>query len=232
MKILIVEDETLIASRISRMVTEIAGPALQSLKVLGSVEQAESYLQENTIDLLLLDLNLTGKDGFEILKQFAAEAFHTIVISAQRERAIEAFEYGVIDFVPKPFDHDRLILALDRARGLTLHRETPMERLAVKVRGEIKILNIAEISYFRGADIYSEIHLKNGEKLLYDKTLEKLSLLLGTRFERIHRSFLVAGTEIDALILKGGSAPVAKLKNGELLPVGRTRYNMLKKKFL
>lgn len=229
MRIMIIEDEVLIASRIHRMVMEIWASKVQSIVILEGIEEARSYLEKNEIDLLLLDLNLNGLDGFSILQHFTVQAFHTIIISAQRDKALEAFEYGVVDFVPKPFDRDRLALALDRADGRPAQGITV---LAVKQRGVLRLVKSGEVRYFKGSDIYSEIHLKNGETLLHDKTLERLSYLLGDSFERIHKSFLVATSELDTLVLKGGASPMARLKNGELLPVGRTRYRELKKKIL
>ncbi|MFI5452234.1 LytR/AlgR family response regulator transcription factor [Pedobacter sp. UC225_61] len=229
MRILIIEDEVLIASRIQRMVKEIWASKVQSIVILEGIEEARSYLEKNEIDLLLLDLNLNGQNGFSMLEHFTAQAFHTIIISAHTEKAVEAFEYGVVDFVPKPFDRDRLSLALDRADGRPAHGITV---LAVRQKGVLRLVKSAEVRYFKGSDIYAEIHLKNGETLLYDKTLERLSYLLGDCFERIHKSFLVATSELDTLILKGGASPMARLKNGELLPVGRTHYRELKKKIL
>ena len=55
---------------------------------------------------MLLDLNLHARDGFEILKQIVSKSFHTIIISANIDRAIEAFEYGVLDFIPKLYNKE------------------------------------------------------------------------------------------------------------------------------
>ncbi len=66
------------------------------------------------IDVLFLDLNLNGKDGFDLLKTSVSGAFHVIIISAHTEQALKAFEYGVLDFVGKPFNKERLARALDR----------------------------------------------------------------------------------------------------------------------
>ena len=113
MRILIVEDESSIAQRIQRMVAE-ATKQKAVIKMAYTVDQASLYLKENVIDLLLLDLNLNGKSGFELLQQAVAGSFHTIIISAYKEKAIEAFEYGVLDFVSKPFTQERLQKAIER----------------------------------------------------------------------------------------------------------------------
>ncbi|QNK64393.1 response regulator transcription factor [Pedobacter sp. PAMC26386] len=196
------------------------------------IDTSRQHLAGNEIDLLLLDLNLNGQDGFGILQHLSAESFHTVIISAQKEKAIEAFEYGVVDFVPKPFDLPRLELAINRVKGQLYPEKRELRYLSVKQKGQVKLLKIEDVLYFRGSDIYSEIHLRNGETLLHDKTLEKLSQLLGNSFERIHKSYLVAFPEIDKLIFKNGGSPGVKLMNGKELPVGRTRYMALKKKLI
>lgn len=94
----------------------------------------------------------------------------------------------------------------------------------------IQLLNIVDVSYIKGAGVYSEVFLKNNQTALHDKSLEKLSQLLPGSFERIHKSYLVKTTEIKEIIVKTGSQYAVELKNGEILPVGRTKYKALKEK--
>ncbi|WWW34360.1 response regulator [Stenotrophomonas rhizophila] len=70
-------------------------------------EAAGDRLQRAVYDGLLLDLNLGGEDGFELLRRAVAGRYHCVVVSAHRERALQAFEHGVLDFVPKPFSRER-----------------------------------------------------------------------------------------------------------------------------
>ena len=86
MKILIVEDEARIARRLKRMCNEFFGGSVESIQVCESLVQALTYLSAHEIDLLLLDLNLNGEDGFELLQRVTACAFHTIIISAYTEK--------------------------------------------------------------------------------------------------------------------------------------------------
>src|SRR5688572_31129759 len=112
MKILIVEDEPVLAQRLARFCREILGGQLESLRVASMFSEASARLDESPIDLLLLDLNLHGRDGMQLLASSVAGSFHTIIVSANTEQALRAFEYGVIDFVPKPFSRERLEQAL------------------------------------------------------------------------------------------------------------------------
>ncbi len=229
MKIMIVEDEFPIAQLIQKHVREILGPQITQLVAFSSLNQALEHLKLHPIDLLLLDLNLNGKNGFEILQSLVAESFHTIIISAYRDRALEAFEYGVLDFVPKPFNKARLEKAFER-----LQTEVRVETkfLAIKHQGRIQLIPIEEIVYVQGAGNYSEIYLHDGRKLLHDKALDKLLQVLPTGFERIHKSYVVKMTEMQTVQIHQGSKYEMVLKNGVVLPIGRTRYKALKAQWI
>ena len=108
MRILIVEDEPLLAGRLERLCREILGSRLETVRIATEFDEASARLAESPIDVLLLDLNLGGADGMDLLKASVAGSFHTIIVSANTEQALRAFEFGVIDFVAKPCMKDRL----------------------------------------------------------------------------------------------------------------------------
>ncbi len=230
MNILIIEDEARIAKRIHRMVSDIFAHQASSIQVCDSLEEGQQIIQQQKIDLLFLDLNLNGKDGFDILESVVAEPFHTIIISAYKEKAIRAFEYGVLDFVPKPFDEARLTKACQRIQA-TQTVSTHTKFLAVKKRGMRQLISVDDICYIKGAGIYSELHLKNGKKELHNKSLESLQQLLPHSFERIHKSYLVCMQEAKEIAVEPGSKYSLILQNEERLPIGRTRYKTIKEKW-
>ncbi len=231
MNILMVEDETRIAKRIERLTRAILGDILQSLTHINTLTEAIEYMDSNTPDLVLLDLNLNGQDGFDLLKQVVSKSFHTIIISAYKDQAIKAFEYGVLDFVPKPFNQKRLEQAFNRALAQEPPRDNPIKYLAVKKRQQVQLVPIEELRYIKGAGSYTELFLLDGSKELHDKSLDKLEQLLSPTFERIHKSYLVKMSEIKGITVKSGSKYWAELKSGDQLPVGRTKYKDLKAKW-
>jgi len=232
MKILIVEDESRIAKRIERMTRDIFGDTLQSLKHIDNLHEALNFIKNSSLDLVLLDLNLNGDNGFDMLTTAVSESFHTIVISANKDQAITAFEYGVIDFVPKPFNRDRLEQAFNRAVTKEKTGDNKIKLLAVKKRGRIQLIPIEDLLYIKGAGPYTELFLADGTKELHDKSLEKLEQLLSYSFERIHKSYLVRMSEIKDITVESGSKYMAELKNGGLIPIGRTKYKDIKAKWL
>ncbi|WP_109301974.1 LytTR family DNA-binding domain-containing protein [Aquimarina sp. AU474] len=230
MNILIIEDESRIAKRILRMTREFFLNTLNQITHLESLQNGIEHIKNNEIDLVLLDLNLNGDNGFDLLKNTVSESFHTIIISAYKEQALMAFEYGVLDFVPKPFNKERLNLAFNRVLNKESLTAKNIKFLAIKKRGEVQLINIENVIYIKGAGMYTELVLSNGNTYLHDKSLEKLEQLLPEEFTRIHKSYLVKITIIKSIKINSGSKYFAELSNEELLPIGRTRYKDLKAK--
>ncbi|MDW8850927.1 LytTR family DNA-binding domain-containing protein [Flavobacterium sp. MMLR14_040] len=231
MKILIIEDEARIAKRIERMTRNFFDKEVQIL-LADSLENGLITIDQHEIDLLLLDLNLNGEDGFEILQAFVARSFHTIIISAYTDKAITAFAYGVLDFVPKPFDENRLTQAFMRFTTPGKQLNEDISFLAVKKGKAVRLIRIKDIRYIKGAGIYTELHLSDNHIELHDKSLESLEKLLPSTFERIHKSFIVCWHEADKLIVEPGGKYSMLLKNAELLPVGRSKYKEIRHKMI
>jgi len=229
MNILIVEDENTVAQRIERLTCELLGEKIETIKCFHTLDDADDYLSEHAIDLLFLDLNLAGRDGFELLKQVVAGSFHTIVISAYAERAIEAFEYGVLDFVAKPFTKKRLEKALQRTSSDHGQKET--KYLSIKKMGILQTVALQDVAYFQGANIYSEVYLKDGAVHLHDKSLTKLQQVLPDRFVRVHKSYIVNSSQISGFKQTGNNAEVV-LNDGLLVPVSRSKIAEIKAMFV
>ena len=215
MRIAIVEDEAVIARRLGRMVRDIVGEA--SIDFATTLDDAVDVTRR-PLDLLFLDLNLNGRDGFRVLEEAAASKFQTVVVSAHHDQALRAFEYGVTDFVAKPWTEERLRRALDRVRG----RERSTARTLVVRKGrELRNIAVDEVVFVRGADDYAELHLADGSIHLHEKSLTALSSLLPESFARVHRSYIVnlrrvTGIRSDSLVLDGTNVPVGRVYRATL----------------
>jgi DNA-binding LytR/AlgR family response regulator len=228
MRILIVEDEPLIARRLQQLCRDILGDRLEIATVSGSFDAASARLRETPFDVMLLDLNLHNRDGLDLLATASAQSFHTIVVSADKTRALEAFEFGVIDYVPKPFTQERLAQALRRVEDPAGRAVHPARRLAIRKSGRIEIIPVGEVVYIKGADKYSELILTDGRRELHDKTLSGLEAVLPPSFVRIHKSYLVRLSLITRLHAFEGSHYEAELRSGVRLPVSRAKYRDIK----
>jgi two-component system response regulator LytT len=230
MRVLIVEDEPLLAQRLERVCREILGTRLESIRIATVFSDASARLSESPIDLLLLDLNLHGRDGMQLLASSVAGSFHTIIVSANTDQALRAFEYGVMDFVAKPFTRERLEQALQRVVDREARAASAAKFLAVRKHGKVELVPIDRVLYVEGAGAYAELVFEDGKRELHDKTLEKLHALLPPVFERIHKSYIVRMNAVKALHAAEGSHYEAELRNGVRLPIGRTRYKELREK--
>ena len=230
MRILIVEDEAVAARGIEKQLRNILGDSIESLKIQHSLTASEIFLQDYPIDLLFLDLNLNGEDGFELLKTAVAGSFHTIIISANTDRAIDAFQFGVIDFVPKPVIEKRLRQAIDRYNNTASNPVEPLKYLSVKKDDRVLLIDIEDILYLEGFDNYVKIHLKNGEIEQHRKTLSLLETILPNHFKRIHKSYILDFREVSNFVVRAGSKYYVELKNKLILPLSRIKYKELREK--
>jgi DNA-binding LytR/AlgR family response regulator len=228
MKILIVEDEWPIAEDIRCLVKKILENESPSVHIEHTLENALIFLNEKPIDVLLLDLNLNSQDGFALLREIVSKSFHTIVISANINRAIEAFEYGVLDFIPKPYTEERLKTAFQRLSANNAIVGRAVKYISVKIGNGIRVVPLEEIRYFRSDNIYSELHLKEGATLICDKSLKQLIPLLPQGYLRIHKSFIVNAGTIERIKNLGGGQYRACTKFGDELPVSREKIDELR----
>ncbi|HEX2060566.1 MAG TPA: LytTR family DNA-binding domain-containing protein [Thermoanaerobaculia bacterium] len=212
MRIAIVEDEAVVARRLERMVRALSGAS--DVCVASSLDAALSLMRSQQIELLFLDLNLNGRDGFRLLEEAAAAPFQTVVVSAHHEQALRAFEYGVTDFVAKPWSEERLRLALDRVATRVPQRRATT--IVVRKGRELRSIAASEIIYVRGADDYSELHLADGSVHLHEKTLSALESLLPPSFVRVHRSYIANFARV-----RGLRATAIVMHDDTLVPVGR-----------
>jgi len=154
--------------------------------------------------------------------------FQTIVISAYSDRAITAYEMGVIDFVAKPFDRERLQLAIDRYLGnFPIHSK--LRYLVYRLNREYKMLEIEKISFFKSERIIVKAFINEERPILLDKHLNQLERILPPNFIRIHRSYIINSKFINSFGRRKNGSAFLRLGSEEELPVSRSRIIPLKK---
>lgn len=204
----------MVAQRLNRLAREVLGAELRGLHVATTLDAAAEQLDKVDDTVLLLDLNLGREDGFDLLRRAMTKPWLTIVVSGSTERALEAFELGVVDFVPKPFSTERLALAFQRARERRGSERTLY--LAVAYAGRVELVPLVEVVAIHGDDDYSSVELTTGQRRLHKRTLSELERLLPQDFQRVHRSHIVNLAQV-----RGLEAGILQLSNGSTLPVGR-----------
>jgi two-component system, LytTR family, response regulator LytT len=221
MNVLIAEDEAPASRRLERLVRERLGAKLTGLVIAATIEDARTALAAERFDLLLLDLNLNGADGFSLLDAPARP--RTIVVSANSSRAIDAFDHAVIDFVTKPVSPERLAIALGRALDASPAPTSGKATLAVRSAGRIDLAAFTDIVSLSGADDYVEVVLIDGRRFLHDTRLRDLELRLPPGFVRVHRSHIANTAHLRAIRTLPGRRRVLDLSGGASVPVSRNR---------
>jgi two-component system LytT family response regulator len=188
----------------------------------GAIEQ----LKNSKCDLLFLDVQMPGCDGFDVLEMLGNDLPPAVIfVTAFDEYALRAFEAGALDYLLKPFDDARFRRALDRAKDKLAHysaqRPKTTERFVVKTRGEIQFLNVADVDWIESAAYYACLHIGASTHVLRRTLLELERDLDSDKFMRIHRSIIVNLKRIQKLELQAGGDYEVVLQSGDRLRLSR-----------
>ena len=107
----------------------------------------------------------------------------------------------------------------------------PGKYLPIKKQGRVQLIELKDILFIQGANIYAEIHLLNGKRELSNKNLENLSQILPNWFARIHKSYIANMHQAKEITVHPGAKYELQLADGRSLPVGRTRYPQIRDQF-
>ena len=222
-RVLIVEDEAPAHRRLSRLIHATPGYERATIEVAESLRDAQRLLEGAEWDVVLLDLDLAGRNGFDLVGRFSSSSpTQIIVVSAYPQRAIEAFEHAVVDFVRKPVSASRLALALGRLRREPLSDDATS--LLVRRRGGVELVRLEQVLCASGADDYVELHLRDGRRALHDATLDELEGQLTAGFVRAHRSHLINVRHVMRLLDGDAEGRTVELSGGLTVPVSRRRF--------
>lgn len=228
LRVIIVDDEPLARDRLRGMLrTE---PGVEIVAECASGDEALAALRFATPDLLFLDMQMPGGNGLQLLERLPAGRRPAIVFATAHEQfAVEAFNVAAVDYLLKPFDRDRLRLAVQRVREhLLLARAgssqgegtRAIERLVVRVDGRIIFMRLEEIVWAEAADNYVILHFGTGQ-LMVRETLGAIESRLGGGFTRVNRSAVVQVDQIRELQPALHGDYLLVLRDGTKLPLSR-----------
>lgn len=238
---LIIDDEPPARAVIRRMLADD-----QEIEVVGECSngnEAISMIAEYSPDLLFLDIQMPEVDGFALLERMSeAKTPAVIFVSAFDQYAAKAFEVSAVDYLLKPFDHDRMATALERAkanlrdrsddersgqlvellRNLSA-REKFLDRFVIKNNGRILLVPVEEVDWIEACGNYVVLHTSSAKHIVRE-TMKRLEVRLDPhRFLRIHRSSIVNINRIKELQVHFGDEHLVILDNGAELTLSR-RY--------
>jgi two-component system LytT family response regulator len=196
----IVDDEPLARSSIARLLR--TDPEIEILIECGSGTEAVKAVRQLRPSLLFLDVQMPGRDGFEVLEDLGPDVPPAVVfVTAYDQYALKAFEAEALDYLLKPYDDSRFFRVLARAKALLVGRaaEPALGRIMIRSAGRISFLRAGEVDWIEAANYYSSLHAGAKTHLLRRSMAELERELEAGRFCRIHRSTIVNLERVRAL---------------------------------
>jgi two-component system, LytTR family, response regulator len=222
---IIVEDEPLAVNVLSDYVSQV--PFLHLQGTFKDAILATDYLRSHETDLIFLDIHLPKLKGLAFLKTLVKPPA-VIITTAYHQYAVEGFNLNVTDYLLKPIEFERFLVAVNKVKGAQQNRPEPVEKKEEKnylfltvQKKKVKIL-FAEILYIESQREYIRLVTTKGELLSKTSTHEIEALLPESRFRRVHRSFIVSVDKITAYTAEEIDV------NGVSIPIGRGYRDSLK----
>ncbi len=189
---------------------------LEIKKTFTSAIEAIPFLQNNKIDLIFLDIEMPDINGLDLLKMLDRIPMIIIITAFPKKYSIQAYEIGVIDFLPKPFSLVRFTQSCARALEQKILRNTDSDKfIFIKVGYDEQKIFLKDILYLEADSIHIIYVLSDGRKLRCRQTFsDAMEFLPETHFARIHRSFLIAIDKIEIINRQGVAIA------GTVIPVG------------
>jgi two-component system, LytTR family, response regulator len=234
LRVLIVDDEPLARQRIGDLLgkeedIEIAGEA-------STGDEAITRILEANPDIVFLDVQMPGKSGLEVAEEIGSDAMPvTVFVTAFSEFALEAFDVAAVDYLVKPFDDERFLQALQRARKRARERRREIapkyaDRIAVDSRGQTRVVPVARIDYITASGPYAELHAGDKTFAVRERMQILEEQLDPDVFIRVHRSAIVRLDRIDSMLHRPGGDYAVRLKDGTEIDVGRARRDELQRR--
>ena len=207
--------------------------------------EAVAALQEHRADVLFLDIQMPGIDGFEVIEQVNEAHLPVLVfVTAHSEYAVKAFEVEALDYVTKPLEPERVLATLRRVRERlaahaapitqdqlkavlsAVHEQYP-KRLLVPNGSKDILLNVAEIEWIEADSYYSCLHVGTKRHMLRETIKHLAATLDPSIFIRVHRSAIVNINHVREILREGPNEGWVVLLNGERLKMSKPGWQSL-----
>jgi two-component system, LytTR family, response regulator len=194
-----------------------------------SIEKCRNHIENNSIDVLFLDIQMPEMSGFEFLTSLEEINFKVVFFTAYNKYLLDALRWHAFDYLLKPLDLVDLENCLIR-----LSKEKPKfekevfqsifrkDKIAISTGDGFLIVKLSDIKYIKSDDNYSEVNLITNETVLSSKHLKDFERHLGDKgFYRIHQTYLVNLECIKSYSRQDGG--IVTLLTGENLPISRRK---------
>jgi len=217
MKCVIVEDEPLAVKVLSDYISQV--PFLELSGTFKDAILATEYLGDNTVDLIFLDIHLPKLKGMAFLKTLTNPP-SVIITTAYHQYAVEGFSMNVTDYLLKPIEFERFLVAVNKVKSSQTEKQRATENAEKNFvflnvqKKKVKIL-FSEIIYIESQKEYIKIVTTKRDYISKMSTHEIETILPSNLFKRIHRSFIVSVSKIESYTAEAVEV------NGVSIPIGR-----------
>jgi DNA-binding LytR/AlgR family response regulator len=219
---IIVEDEPLAVKVLSDYISQV--PFLELQATCKDAIIATEWLRQHTTDLIFLDIHLPKLKGMAFLKTLT-DPPAVIITTAYHQYAVEGFDLNVTDYLLKPIEFERFLIAVNKVRSVQAEKLRPDEardHLFLNVQKKKVRILFSEIIYIESQREYIKIVTTKREYISKMSTNEIEDLLPQHLFKRIHRSFIVSVNKIESYTAEEVEV------NGVTIPVGRDYRDIVK----
>lgn len=208
---IIVDDEKMARTAIAFYAQKSGDIFIQA--EFNSAIKARSYLKNNSVDVVFLDIQMPGLNGIEFLSNTNLKA-KIILVSSDPSHGPSAFELGVFDYLQKPIDFDKFINCINKLKS-QLTTDVPTNYFSIKVDGDYVKISIKEIVAISTVGDYLKVYMLNGDIHMTHSSLKAFKARLDSNFVQVHQSHVVNknrikkfdGTHLD---LTGILIPVSR----------------------
>ena len=219
-KCLIVDDEILAQDVIEKYI--LATPTLKLAGKCDNAIEAITFLHNNKVDLMFLDLNMPEMGGLDMLKTLSRPP-KVIFTTAYSEYALESYEYGAVDYLLKPIKFERFMKAINK---LVEQFPVSMQEVSSQDDDNLSIfikedqityqLKTATILYIEAYGNYLKVHTPDKTYVIRETMHEMQNLLPEKEFIRVHKSYIVSLAHIESIMgnrisIKGEEIPVGEI---------------------
>jgi len=207
LKVLIVDDESRSRRVLEKYLNEYC-PQTKVVGAVGDVPDAVKNIKELQPDLVFLDIEMPGEDGFQLLKYFDEPDFMIVFVTAYQEYAVKAFKSSAVDYLLKPLEISELIQAVNKAQKhhqlklnskrqldtlrSNLNGEQITRRLALPVSDGYIFVNTEDIICLAANGSYTNVHITGKKNLLISRKLYQLKEMIAhPDMFKPHRSHLI-----------------------------------------
>ena len=229
-KCLIIDDEPLAVNVIKNYLQQIEDAEL--VNTFNNAIDGLNFLKSNTVDVIFLDINMPVLDGLNFIKSLNTPPL-IIITSAYTEFAVKTYELDVLDYLVKPIEFPRFMMALNKVYGRLdinksqqdINKANPY--LFIKIdKKKMKKIFLDDILVIESLKDYLKINTTNGRFMIHSTLSNFTDLLPARDFIRIHRSYTIAINKIDEV--EGNSIEI----DGIRYTIGRSYIEVVKEKIL